>query len=112
MKKLLLFALIFGLTAALEASTATATVGQTVTIAVTASGTAPFTYQWYKDTVAISGATSASLVLTSVTTSSAGTYKATVTNSAGYTTSDNAVLTVTTPIVAPSSAVTTMVVSG
>src|SRR5450432_3048684 len=36
----------------------TVTVGQTGTFAVSASGTGPFTYQWYQNGVAISGATS------------------------------------------------------
>jgi hypothetical protein len=112
MKRLIFFVLILGLTAALKASTATVTVGQTATISVTANGTLPFTYQWYKDGVAVAGATSASLVLSPVSTTSAGTYTARVTNSAGNTTSDNGVLTVTTPIVAPSNAIITIVVSG
>jgi len=112
MKRLTLFLLLLGLAAGLKAATAAVTVGQTVTLSVTANGTLPFTYQWYKDGVAVTGATSASLVLTSVTTAAAGTYTAKVTNSAGYATSDNGVLSVTTPIVAPSNATVTIVVSG
>lgn len=107
-----LIILLLGLSASLKASTATANVGQTITIAVTASGTQPFTYQWYKDGVAVTSATSATLVLTSVATSAAGTYTVRVSNSAGNTISDNAVLTVITPVVAPSNAITSFSVSG
>ena len=83
------------------ASSATATVGQAVTFSVTASGTAPFTYQWSKNGVAITGATSASYVINSAATNDAATYSAAVTNSAGTTTSDNAVLTVNAALVGP-----------
>ena len=83
------------------ASSAAATVGQSVTFSVTASGTAPFTYQWSKNGVAITGATSASYVINSAATTDAASYAAVVTNSAGTTTSDDAVLTVNAAPVGP-----------
>jgi hypothetical protein len=83
-----------------QAAAASATVGQTVTFSVTVDGTAPFSYQWYKAGVSIAGATSASYVISGVQLTDAGTYYAYIANSAGSTTSDNAVLTVNLPTVA------------
>ncbi len=74
----------------------------TATFSVVASGTAPLTYQWYKGTTAISGATAASY--TTPATSSADnatTFHVTVTNSAGSATSNNATLTVNSTPTAP-----------
>lgn len=93
----LLISLIFALFACLTpacASTGTATLGQTVTVGVTCQGTAPFTYQWFKDGAAISGATSGSLVLTNAKLADAGRYTVRVSNEWGSTLSDEAVLTV------------------
>lgn len=70
-------------------------VGQPATFSVTATGTAPLAYQWFKGTTSISGATAASYTIASVTANDAGTYKVTVSNSAGSTTSPDATLTVT-----------------
>ncbi len=67
---------------------------------VVASGVG-LTYQWYKDSAPIVGATSASLALTNVQTANAGTYYCIVTNGAGTATSANATLTVTAQAVAP-----------
>jgi|GEM_PF-1345169 len=72
----------------------TVTTGGNVTLSVAAAGSVPLSYQWRKDNVNISGATSASLTLNSVTTSNAGSYTVVVTNSAGSVTSNAAVLTV------------------
>ena len=58
-------------------------------------------YQWYKDGKAISGATSASYTISSVTSSDAGSYTVTVSNSAGSVTSSAAVLTVNDDDVMP-----------
>jgi hypothetical protein len=76
-------------------------VGSSTTFTVVATGTAPLTYQWRKNGTAISGATSASFTLSSVTAADAATYTVAVTNSAGTATSNGAVLTVTTAV-APS----------
>lgn len=55
--------------------------GTTVNFAVSATGTATLTYQWSKDGVPITGATSATLTLASVTEVDAGLYSVAITNS-------------------------------
>ena len=72
----------------------TVTEGSSVTFSVTASGSTPLNYQWKKNGTAISGATSASYTIKSATTSDAGSYTVTVSNSAGSVTSSAATLTV------------------
>ena len=84
-----------------RAATGTATVGQTVTFSVTADGTTPFTYQWRKNTAVITGATTATYVISSVQLTDAANYSVVISNSAGSTTSDNASLTVTAATSAP-----------
>jgi Immunoglobulin domain/CARDB len=79
-----------------QAAAQTATAGQAVTFSVSADGTSPFSYQWYKNSVAISGATSSSYTLSACAACDTGTYYVVVSNLAGSTTSDNAVLTVNT----------------
>jgi hypothetical protein len=68
--------------------------GETVTLMVAVTGTPTPTLQWYKDGVAIEGATSSTLALTDVTTDDSGTYTVVASNSGGSTTSDDAVLSV------------------
>ena len=80
----------------------TVTVGQPATFSVIATGTGPLTYQWFKDGVALGGATSSNSYTTppTVSTDSGSVFTVTVTNSAGSVTSTPATLTVTTaPIV-------------
>jgi len=78
----------------------TVNVGATVTFSVTASGTAPFTYQWRKnsgnltDGGSLSGSATATLMLTGAALTDAGSYDVVVTNSAGSITSTAATLTV------------------
>lgn len=81
---------------------ATVTAGNTVTFTVVSSGSAPFSYQWSKNGSPLSGATSASLTLSSVQISSAADYTVVVTNSAGSATSNAATLVVNAALVAPS----------
>jgi hypothetical protein len=82
----------------------TVTAGQTAAFSVANTGTAPFSYQWYKNTTAISGATSSSYTTPATTTSDNGAvFKAIVTNSAGSVTSASATLTVNA---APASSLT------
>ena len=69
--------------------------GSNATFSVTAVGTAPLHYQWRKNAVNITGATSASYTISSVTVADAGSYSVIVSNEAGSVTSNNAVLTVT-----------------
>ncbi len=81
----------------------TITAGQTATFSVTASGTAPLNYQWQKNGVSISGATSSSYTTPAETTSDNGVqFAVVVSNSAGTATSNSAVLTVNPAPVAPS----------
>jgi sugar lactone lactonase YvrE len=73
----------------------TVSVGQGALFSVSASGSAPLTYQWYRDNVAIAGATASSHALTSAALGDSGaSFKVTVTNAAGSVTSAAAVLTV------------------
>ena len=81
----------------------TVTVGQTATFSVTASGTTPFSYQWQKNGVAISGATSANYTTPATSSSDTGAqFTVTISNSAGSATSNAATLTVNAAAVAPS----------
>ena len=86
-------------TIATQPQAATAAYGGSASFTVAASGTPPYTYQWYKNDVAIDDATSATLSLSNVATADAASYKVTVTNSAGSATSAPVALTVTPAIV-------------
>jgi alpha-tubulin suppressor-like RCC1 family protein len=81
-------------TLAAQLANQTAVAGDTVTFTVQAVGTPPPTYQWSKDGTAISGATTATLTLTSVFSSSVGSYTVTITNLLGSVTSNAATLAV------------------
>ncbi len=72
----------------------TKNVGESVTFNVSASSTLPRTYQWYKDNVAIDGATATSITIDNLEISDAGGYKCIVTNDCGSATSSTATLTV------------------
>ena len=73
-------------------------VAGTNTTFVVAGGPPPLTYQWYFNTnTPISGATNASLVLTNIQRSQAGSYSVFVTNAYGWTNSTYAFLTVNFP---------------
>jgi hypothetical protein len=67
--------------------------GATITLTFSVTGTAPLSYQWRKNGADIGGATSPSLVLTSLTAAGAGSYTVVVTNPFGSVTSSAAVLT-------------------
>ena len=74
-------------------------VGGTASFSAQANGTAPIGYQWNKNGVPITGATSATLTLTNVQVSdSGGSYTVTASNSVNSATSSAAVLTVTTTV--------------
>ncbi len=80
----------------------TVSVGQTATFSVVASGTAPLTYQWKKNGIAISGATSATYTTPATVIGDNGAlFSVVVTNSASSATSNNATLTVNAAAVAP-----------
>jgi hypothetical protein len=86
-----------------QVASQTVTVGQTATFSVAASGEAPLSYQWQKNGMAISGATSATYTTPVTTTSDSGSqFSAVISNSTRSVTSDTATLTVTASAVAPS----------
>ncbi|MCA1639056.1 MAG: immunoglobulin domain-containing protein [Acidobacteria bacterium] len=76
---------------------AAACVGGSVTFSVVASGAPAPTYQWRKNGVNITNATSSSYTISPVSASNAASYDVVVSNSAGTATSNAAVLTVNTP---------------
>lgn len=75
---------------------ATKTVGESFSFTVDATGTPAPTFQWYKGSTAITGATSKTLSFASLTTADAGSYSCVANNTAGSTTSNTASLTVNT----------------
>ncbi|MEY2879243.1 MAG: hypothetical protein RLZZ15_1623 [Verrucomicrobiota bacterium] len=85
-------------TVAADFGTTNKTAGASVTFAVTAAGTAPFTYQWFKNATTPlpnnATATTAALTLATLTPADAGSYTCTVTNAAGSAVSGAFVLTV------------------
>jgi hypothetical protein len=70
----------------------TAAAGGAVTLVASATGDAPLSYQWRRNGTAISGATNATLALSSLRSADAGTYSLTVTNAGGSATTSNAVV--------------------
>ncbi len=76
----------------------TCEVGGTHAFSVTAAGTTPFTYQWYKDAVAINNATSPSYSISPVGLSDSGTYSVQVWNLYGTVVSDTVELFVPVPL--------------
>ncbi len=70
------------------------TIGGNATFSVVAGGPAPLSYQWTWNGTNLAAATSASLTLTNVQLSQAGTYAVQVTNLYGSISSSNATLTV------------------
>lgn len=73
------------------------TAGDTATLFVTADGTPPFSYQWLKNSVKISGATGSTFVISKAQLADAGDYSAIVSNSAGSITAPAETLTVVSP---------------
>jgi hypothetical protein len=67
----------------------------TVTFTVVATGSGTLSYQWYKGSSAISGATTSSYTISSVASSAAGTYYAVVSSSSSSTTATSATATLT-----------------
>lgn len=73
--------------------------GRAASFTVTASGTSPLSYQWYKGTTAIPGATSDILNLTCDFADNGASFKVVVTNLYGSATSASAALTVMTDLI-------------
>jgi hypothetical protein len=87
--------------------------GATVTLAVEAEVEGTPAYQWFKDTVAIEGATAISLELASVTGDDEGTYMLEISNEAGSVSSADSVLSVIeVPVILTQPADTTGAVNG
>ncbi len=89
-----------------QPSNQTVTAGANVTFIAAADGTPTPTFQWRKDGTALSGATSATLALTNVSSASAGNYTVVATNSVGSATSNAATLTVNPLVVTTAPAIT------
>lgn len=80
----------------------TVAVGGSASFSVSATGTAPLSYSWQRNGSAIAGATGSSYTTNHVQLSdSASQFSCWVSNAAGTTLSQTALLTVTNPIVAP-----------
>lgn len=75
----------------------TVTQGDNVTFTVGADGTPPLSYQWRFNLADINGATAASYTRSNVQPAQIGNYSVIVSNSAGFTTSSNAALTLIIP---------------
>jgi hypothetical protein len=75
----------------------TVTAGANVTFSVSTTASPAPSYQWQRNGVNVSGATSATLTITNVQATHAGTYVAIASNSNGVTTSNPATLTVNVP---------------
>ena len=78
----------------LQPASQTGVAGQDVTFSVTAVGTAPLSYQWWKDGVALAAETGSSLTRTGLRAGDPGHYWVVVSNSSGSVTSDIVWLTV------------------
>ena len=78
----------------LQPTNQTVNVGSTASISVSASGTPPLSYQWSLNGTNLPNGTNASLPLTNVQLSQAGSFAVVVTNLYGAITSSNATLTV------------------
>jgi len=86
-------------TVSISASPTTIDYGQSVTFSSTVSGgTSPFTYQWYLNGTAVSGATSSTWTSTSLPTGSP-TINVSVTDSAGYIANSNTVSVTVHPVI-------------
>ncbi|MDR3228727.1 MAG: immunoglobulin domain-containing protein [Puniceicoccales bacterium] len=74
----------------------TVNAGETATFSVSAAGSGALSYQWYFGDTALTGETSSTLTISSVTAANAGSYTVIVTSATGSVTSPAATLTVNT----------------
>ena len=81
-----------------QQGTQAVTSGQSATFSINATGSGTLTYQWYKNSAAIPGATSASYTIPETTAGDAATYSVTVTDQYGDTSTSTYTLTVNSPI--------------
>ena len=82
-------------TITLQPTSVTIGTGQDATFSFEATGSLPLSYQWYKNSSAISGATSTTLTIVSASFSDAASYFASVNNAGGTVTTNNVTLNVT-----------------
>ncbi len=87
-------------TIASQSSSMTVPAGGSVVLSVTPAGTPPFSYQWFRDGVAVPNARSSSLVVSAASIANAGTYTVNVTNVVNTVTSAPILLDLSLPIVA------------
>ncbi|MBI5766902.1 MAG: immunoglobulin domain-containing protein [Verrucomicrobia bacterium] len=80
----------------LQPQGATVAPGGSATFRVTATGSAPLAYQWFKNGVAVTGATADTLQFNNAQTADAGSYSVVITNALGTATSSAVAFTVTT----------------
>ena len=82
----------------LQPASTAVTAGQSATFSVTATGTAPLTFQWYKNGAAIAGASTSSYTTPATTSAdNNSSFTVVVTNSSGSQTSNAAILTLDAP---------------
>jgi alpha-L-rhamnosidase len=72
--------------------------GATINLAIAAGGTAPFSYQWQKNSKNVANATNATLTITNLSSSDSGNYSVIVNNASGSVASSNAAVTVAASI--------------
>ena len=77
-----------------QPSNAVVTAASNASFSVAATGTSPLSYQWYRGTNFLTGATNASLTLTNVQPNQAGLYTVVVSNQAGSVVSSGAALSI------------------
>ncbi|MSU50153.1 MAG: hypothetical protein EXS37_13895 [Opitutus sp.] len=90
----------------------TVNAGQSVTFVVNAFGSAPLTFEWQKNSIAIAGANGPTLALGGVTAADAGVYSVVVRNAVTAVVSNPAVLTVNAPPVIATQPVSVTVNTG
>ena len=71
--------------------------GTFVVLDVSANGSGPISYQWYKDEVALDGATQSTLQISNVSTANQGSYHVVLSNSVSVATSNSATLLINLP---------------
>ncbi len=81
-----------------QPSNTTVCSGSSSLFSIGADGTSPLTYQWYDANGLITGANNTNYIISQSTSNDAGAYYVKISNSCGYATSNNAVLTVIEPL--------------
>ncbi len=80
--------------------------GNNISLSVAASGSGTLTYQWYFNGEVMPGKTSATLILTGITTSADGSYYCVISNSSSSATSNNALVNVVAAVVTGNARIT------